>query len=306
MHKPRLALFGTPIYSLIVFEQLQKDGYPISVVITKPPLSLGRHKHLTPTPVSEWAQKNHIPLLTFTSDFHKPWLFADEARLTSQVLTYNPELIITADFTLKVPMSLLKSLKFQGLNVHPSLLPSYRGPAPIPWAVLNGEKNTGVSIVTLNNTFDSGRIIKQEEIPIQSSDTTPILMSKLFSLGAQLLSSSIASYQSSPSKSISPVYSDSYFGKLTRQHGKEPWQKIKSAISDGLESERIERKWRALHPWPGLWTEIKIGDTNKRMKILSCKLSHDGENKVLILEEIQLEGKTPISFKSIEKSILVC
>ncbi len=298
MTLPRLALFGTPEYSLLVFEKLRTFNYPIAVVATKPPRPIGRKQILTETPVALWAKNNKLNLILIGADPQKPWLFQNENLLTQQVLEFNPELLISADFTQKIPMQLVKQIKHGGLNVHPSLLPAYRGPAPIPWAIHNGEKQTGVSIVTLNNQLDAGLVIAQEKELILPSDTTDILLHRLFTKGADLLLKVLPEYIDNPTANRKlPTANPSYFTRLTRDHGFEPWEKIKLAIENGKDTDRIDRKWRAFHPWPGLWTKVVVNNQEKRMKILKLRL----ENHKLILDEIQLEGKNQLEGSAVKQ-----
>lgn len=295
----KLALFGTPVYSLIIFERLKEAGFPIAVVVTKPPRPIGRAMVVTPTPVAQWAKTMQIPLLTPDSDPEKPWKFKDETAVEAEILKFKPDLMITVDYTQFIPINLVKQIKFGGLNVHPSLLPAYRGPAPVPWAILNGETETGVSLVTLSEQFDTGQIVAQSKEPILTTDTTDTLLTRLFSKGAELLLDTLPKYLRSPTTcDIQPATKSSYFPRLTRDSGFEPWGKIKEAIETGIEAERIERKWRALHPWPGLWTLVKINSEDKRLKILKSNLLLTTYKLQLI--EIQLEGKQPLSGKDAE------
>ena len=317
---PRICFFGTPDYSLIVLESLFAAGFPIVCVITKPPRPIGRKQILTPTPVSVWAEKNKIPVLTPQSYPNKPWLFASEDETTKQVLKFQPELLVSADYTQKIPMSLVKQVKYGGINIRPSLLPAYRGPAPIPWAIANGEKETGVSLVTLTEKFDEGIIIAQEKEQILPTDTTDSLLTKLFTKGGELLIKTISKYIQNPTANyeLPTANSPSYFPRLTRDTGFEPWENIKEAITTGKEAIRIDRKWRAFHPWPGLWTKIKWAVslakpdlasqdseqfTEKRLKILKVHLDARRYtlNALLVLDEIQIEGKEPIRGQQISQ-----
>lgn len=291
MNKPRIAFFGTPDYSVLVLDKLHTSGFPICAVVTKPPRPIGREKQLIETPVTNWAREKQIPTLQPSADSQKPWYFADETQLTTDLLAFKPELLISADYTQKIPLPLIQQTKHGGLNIHPSLLPSYRGPAPIPWALVQGETVIGVSIVTLSDTFDAGQIIAQKKIPVLPTDTTPSLLRKLFILGADLLISTLPKYLENPqSTTVVSTMPSSYFSRLTRDHGFEPWDAIKDATT-GLDAERIERKFRAFHPWPGLWTKIKLTAVEKRLKLLKLHL----EDRKLVLDEVQLEGKKPFN-----------
>ncbi len=306
----KICFFGTPDYSLIVLEKLYQGHYPIVVIVTKPPRPNGRSQILTPTPVAVWAKKNNLPLLTPAANSDKPWLFLDEAEMIKEIRAFQPELLISADYTQMIPQALVNQVKYHGLNVHPSLLPAYRGPAPVPWAIANGENETGVSIVTLSEKFDEGQVIAQEKEKIQSTDTTDMLLKRLFKKGAELLiqvltppnllllrGGSEKSRQSNPP--LGKRGGGSYYPRMTRNTGFEPWENIKHAIESGTEAARIERKWRAFHPWPGLWTKVRVNSDKRkeiseiRLKLLKVHLSliTSHLSPTLILDEIQLEGK---------------
>lgn len=321
--KPTIAFFGTPIYSVIVLQKLIDAGYRVAVVVTKPHRPIGRKQIETITPVAQFAQKNHLPLYTPQTHAEIPNQYANSQEVTERILSYKPELIIAANYTRFIPMQLIKQTKFGGLNVHPSLLPSYKGPAPIPWAIMQGETKTGVTIVTLGQEFDEGHIVAQEEEPILPDDTTEILLEKLFKKGADLLIKTLPNYLTHPTpllqrEGIPPLYKrefvanrlggvkESYAPRISRDTGFENWETIKKARETGLEAQRIYNKWRALHPWPGLWTKVKLKgervkgkEIEKRLKILKVKLppSPLTLHPKLIIDEVQLEGKKPEDFK---------
>ena len=323
----RIAFFGTPNYSVIVLESLIAAGFPIVCVVTKPPRPIGRKQILTPTPVAVWAEKNKIPVLTPQSYPNKPWLFANEEEVTKQVLEFQPDLLVSADYTQKIPMNLVKQVKYGGINIHPSLLPSYRGPAPIPWAIVSGEKETGVSLVTLAEKFDAGKIIAQEKEQILPTDTTDSLLTKLFTKGGELLVKTVPKYIQNPNLSlITYRLSPSYFPRLTRDTGFIPWEIIAGALKGNAPQEKwlnawpiakyfdksylirnsqfvIHNSYRAFHPWPGIWTKIKVIShkqeviSEKRLKLLKIHLSLIASHlsPKLVLDELQLEGKEPVS-----------
>ncbi len=299
MEKPPIVFFGTPRYSLIILEKLANQGYPIVGVVTKPPTPVGRKQILTPTPVFLWAKKHKVKVLTPESKSKKPWIYDNESQVTKDVLNLNPELIIVADYSQKIPINLISQIKFGGLNVHPSLLPEYRGPAPVPWAIYNGERETGVTIVTLTQEFDNGKIIVQEKELILPDDTTHTLLTRLFTKGAELLVKILPRYvkdfpnYDSGTKNFK-LLSSSYIPRLTRNHGFEPWENIKSSLETGKDAGKIERKFRAFYPWPGLWTIINTPKGKKRLIIHSVTI----KNHLLQVLAYQLEGKKIININN--------
>ncbi len=293
--KPRIVFFGTSVYSLIVLEKLYEESYPIVGIVTKPDRPVGRKHTPIPTSVKLWADSHRVPAHTPQPRSDKPWQFTNERQVTQEVLKFNPELLLSADFTLKIPAELVNKVTYHGLNIHPSLLPSYRGPAPVPWSIIHGETKTGVTIVTISQHFDSGRIVAQQEEVILPTDTTHSLLTRLFTKGVKLLVEILpeflkkpASYQLPPTTyNLQP----SYYPRLTRNDGFEKWEKIIKAIKKGTDAARIERKFRAFHPWPGLWTSIIHKGKSLRLKLLDIKL----EGNELKISKWQFEGRKSVT-----------
>lgn len=249
----KIVFFGSSSDSVLVLEKLSG----VVAVVTRPPKPVGRKQIITPTPVETWAKNHAISVTTLEA-----------------VNPFKPDLLVSASYGEKIPAELIAGARFGGLNVHPSILPRWRGGDPVPWAILAGDHQTGVTISTLSDTFDAGNIIAQKKIPITSHDTTPLLRAKLFAIGADLVASIIPKLPltGTPQQSKDQPYAR----RLTREDGFEPWEKL----TDPHESDRINRKFRAFHPWPGLWS-LKDG---KRIKIL--EFTHTPVT-------VQLEGKKP-------------
>lgn len=268
----KIIFFGSAAESLLVLEKL--TGLPageagVVAVVTQPPKPVGRKQIVTPTPVEAWASDHNIPVFT-------------------SVPNITPDLVITASYGEKIPMEFIRSARFGGLNVHPSLLPRWRGGDPIPWAILSGDRSVGVSVVTLSEKFDQGRIIAQKIIPARDNDRSDSLRRRLFALGAELLLSSLPDYLSGKNKGrVQGVGNQPYARRLTRDDGFEPWENI----MDPKEATRINRKYRAFYPWPGLWTKFR----EKRLKILGF----DGAPTL-----VQLEGKKSVAFSQFQSAYL--
>lgn len=308
--------FGSTSDSILILEKLfsihsSLFALRVSAVVTQPPRPVGREKTMTPTPVELWAKQHEITLLTFESNPEKPWLYADEQLVIDALQPVGADLIISASYGIKIPTATISAAKFGGINIHPSILPHWRGADPVPWAILSGDHQTGVSIVTLTESFDEGKILAQEKIPITPSDTSDPLRTNLFTMGADLLITMLPNYLSGK-LNIPPAHPTqkklAYARKFTRDDGFETWETIAQAISDGKDAGRIERKFRALHPWPGIWTKIEINENNennkttseKRLKILQLHLS----NGKIIVDEVQLEGKKPVSWTQFHDAYL--
>jgi methionyl-tRNA formyltransferase len=209
-----------------------------------------------------------------------------------------PDVGVLASFGVIVPGEFLNFPKHGILNIHPSLLPKYRGPSPVQTAILNGEQQTGVTIIKMDEKIDHGPIVAQFSEEILPDDTAEKLYFRLFSAGAEVLKTILPAYLEGRIQFREQNHSQAtYTKKLTREDGFIPLEKLKAAVK-GVNAELVERQIRAYYPWPGTYTIIKIQNPkskiqNKRLKILKAHL----ENKRLILETVQLEGKKPVSLK---------
>jgi len=178
------------------------------------------------------------------------------------------------------------------LNLHPSLLPKYRGPSPVQTAILNGEQETGLTIIKMDEKIDHGPIVAQFKEEIKPDDTTNSLYQRLFTAGAQVLNTILPAYLEGKIESREQGHTQATkTKKLTRVDGKIDWQK--TAVFN-------ERFIRAMHPWPGAWTEMKIKGKEKRLKILQAHL----EGSKLIFDQVQLEGKKPVTWKQFQEGYL--
>lgn len=312
MDKISIIFFGSTSDSVTVARKLAEFSsnhreFDISAVVTQPPRPVGRKQVLTPTPVEVWAKENKIAVLSFPTNPNKPWLYENEQTVIDALQPFKADLIISACYGQKIPTQTIQSAKFGGLNIHPSLLPRWRGADPVPWAILTGDRQTGVTVLTLEEKFDAGKILGQKKIPLTDKDFSDPLRTKLFTLGADLLTELLPDYLSGKNKGKPQDYGDQpYARRLTRDDGFESWGVINEAINSGKEAERLNRKFRAFSPWPGLWTKINLQinkSTNgkweeKRLKILDLTPS---ANK-LIINSVQLEGKKPVAFAVFRKA----
>jgi methionyl-tRNA formyltransferase len=301
----RVVFFGSTTDSVIVLDAIHSYANPqcpllLVGVVTQSPKPVGRDKVLTPTPVATWAESHGISLLTFPPNTEKPWLFADEETVINALESCKADIMISASFGIKIPWTSISGSKHGGLNVHPSILPHWRGADPVPWAIISGDHQIGVTVVTLSETFDNGGIVAQEKIPIREDDTSDPLRTKLFGIGATLLLEALPKYLdgSIKPKSYTTVRPDGtklpYARKLTRDDGFVPFESLMRAFSDKAAATTIDKKFRALMPWPGIWTTVPIksanGEEPKRLKIIAEHLKGD----FLTLDTVQLEGKKPV------------
>ena len=310
-----IIFFGSTSDSVIVADALHKV-YPIACVVTQPPKPVGRKQEITPTPVELWAKKHTIPVLSFPGDEEKPWLYLHEEDVINALATWKPDLLVSACYGQKIPTDTIKHAPFGGLNIHPSLLPRWRGADPIPWTILTDDRQTGVTLVTVLENFDEGNIIAQKKIAITDQDLPDPLRTHLFTMGATLLLQELPDYLSGKNNGTPQNQAHmTYARKLNRADGFIPWELLMAGIEGtdipqkhtdiltnipGPLSNAIIHMIRALSPWPGVWTIIKSKDEGlkmkgeeKRVKIIAAH----SEKEILIIDTVQLEGKNPVPWK---------
>jgi len=302
MKPVKVLFFGSTTDSVIVLEKLSQ--YEIAAVVTQPSRPVGREKIITATPVEQWAKKRNIPVLTFPTHPEKPWLFADEQRVIDALQPIQADLLISASYGVKIPWKTIEHARYGWINIHPSILPRWRGADPVPWAILSGDRQTGVSVVTLSQDFDKGVILAQKKVPVLPTDTSDPLRTKLFAIGADILIEILKkkSYIHAHVRA-SVGEKQPYARKFKREDGFEDWDTIEKAMTEGADADRLERKFRALHPWPGLWTRLRQGfggQAEKRLKILKLHL----DKGMLVLDKVQLEGKQPVPWQQFAKAYL--
>jgi methionyl-tRNA formyltransferase len=307
MQQIRILFFGSTSDSVIVLDKLSAVSSQlatVTAVVTQPARPVGRKQILTPTPVEIWAKEHNITCLTFASNPEKPWLYADEAQVIDALEPCKADLIISASYGQKIPSHILSLAKFGGLNIHPSILPRWRGGDPVPWAIMTGDHQVGVTIVSLSDKFDEGLIYGQEKIPVSPEDTSTPLRTKLFGIGADMLVALLPEYLAGKAKGKPQLKGgEPRATRLSRDIGFEAMELLQKAFTDQTEAERIERKYRALSPWPGVWTRLPsilsgMGGQAARLKILKCHLN----NNLLVLDEVQLEGKNPVTWEQLTRA----
>jgi len=251
----RVVFFGTPEFAVPILKELIEHDFKPTAVVTAPDKPVGRKQEIVPPPVKVFAQENNIPIVQPQT----------KEELIFQVVNLKPDLIILAAYGKILPKEILQLPKYGAINIHPSLLPKYRGASPVQFAILNGDKETGVTIMLMNEKIDEGPILAQEKINIAPEETYESLEKKLSLFGAKLLIKTLNRWivlKEMPDlaqKAIKPQEQNnseaSYTKVLTKKDGKIKWQKT------ALE---IERQIRAFYPWPGSFTTfIEKSDSPK-------------------------------------------
>jgi len=279
MNSSNIIFFGTPDFVISIPETLLKAGFDLVALVTTPDKPIGRKGILTPSPVKVWTQKKGITVIDSPSI----------EDITSEVRKLKSTVGILASYGKIIPQSLIDLFPKGILVIHPSLLPKYRGASPVQAAISSGDKKIGVSIIKMDAKMDHGPIVFQFSEELPSGATPDKLYPQLFQKSAEELVKILPDYLEDKIKFKEQDHSQATFCKiLTRQDGKIDWQKS---------NEEIERFIRAMTPWPGAWTEVKIDDQKKRLKILKAHL----EENELIIDQVQLEGKSPVSWEQFKK-----
>ncbi len=260
----RLIYMGTPEFALAPLKRLLESKEELVAVITQPDRPKGRGQKLTPSPVKKLALEHNLPVLQPES--------ARQPEFIEKVQELNPDLAVVCAYGQILPGELLEAPRLGSINIHASLLPKYRGAAPIPWAILNGEKETGITIMKMVEKLDAGPILLQRAIPIEPTDTTGTLEQKLSHLGAELLMQVI---QKIKSGEIEPVPQDdsqaSYAPLIKKEQAKINWSEP---------AEIIWQKIRAFNPRPGAF----VGEGNNLVKIWKAEPSEQRGEPGVVLE----------------------
>jgi methionyl-tRNA formyltransferase len=293
--KLRVIFMGTSSFADTILSALVAEKYNLISVYTQADKKVGRNQELQKTAVKITAEKNAIPVFS-------PARFGEEEII--ELKNQKPDLLIVAAYGKILPKAVLDLPGFGAINIHASLLPHYRGPSPIQNAILDGEKETGVTIMLMDAGIDTGMILSQKKTKINPDETSTELSEKLAKLSIPLLLETISSWVE---RKITPQEQNNSFASLCqlieRSDGKIIW------LND---AKSIYNQYRAFYVWPGIFTFWQRGDSNIRIKInrlslgnitsqdkhslgevfrLGEKIAVQAGAGVVFLEEVQLEGK---------------
>ncbi len=324
----RVLFFGSSDYCLPILETLNKN-FSLVGIITREDKPVGRKKHIIPSAPKLFGNEANIPVFT-------PKNKSDLLNINIALRQLHPDIAVVADYGILIPAETFCIPKHQTINIHFSKLPEFRGAAPVQYTLLRGDTSAWITIQKLAEELDTGDILWQREEDIDPEDTTGSLYRKLFNSASKELSDVIKQYAE---HTIIPQSQDnvlaSYTRRLTRQDGFIPWNILNQIIEGKQVSEEQRGTWplytsilsnfqpltsdvqhliynvfRAFSPWPGLWTllrppgfdgqaEIAIG--KKRLKILKLRLEPTTR---LVIDEVQMEGKQPVSWKQFQEANL--
>jgi methionyl-tRNA formyltransferase len=293
----RIVFFGTPSFAIPTLQGLLEGPDKVVGVVTQPDREKGRGRKVVISPVKELALQHGLNPL-------QPEKAKEEASQNA-LRDLQPDLMVVVAYGQILPKSVLDIPKHGAVNVHASLLPKYRGAAPIAWAILNGEKVTGVTTMVMDEGMDTGDILLQAEVPIGSDDTCQTLHDRLAFLGSRLL---VETLERMKQGNIRPIPQDhskaTYAPPLKKEDGHIDWKR---------DAEEIDHQVRALNPWPGAFTRwdgrlLRIykgvvrgrpitGKTGSVVWVGADFIEVEAGRNAYIIKEVQLEGRRRMSIR---------
>ena len=288
----KIIFMGTPAFSVPILNGLVEEGYDVIRVVTQPDRPVGRKKVLTPPPVKEAALAHGIKVL-------QPEKISGSEEM-AELMELEADLIVTAAFGQFLPEKLLQAPKLGAINVHASLLPKYRGGAPVHYSIINGDDKTGVTIMRMIKKMDAGDMLSQESLPITKTDDVGSMFDKLSLLGKDMLLKMLPDFLAGKVKEVPQNEAEvTYSPNITREEEQISWTKT---------SHLIDCQVRGMRPWPvaftmyqetrdKLWDVTPVEETttkapgtviqiNKKSFLVAC-----GEGTVLQINELQPAGK---------------
>lgn len=236
----KIVFFGTSEFAEVILKELLRSGHEIPLVVTQPDRKKGRSLKLMPSPVKALALSENMRV------YQPESASSDESR--DFLKTIDADLYVVVAFGQILKQQILSVPKLYSVNIHSSLLPKYRGAAPVNWAIMNGETETGVTIIKMNDKMDAGDIISSRTIPIEPEDTSITINEKLSDMGAKLLIETLEDIERRKEKLLKQEDRlVTLAPRLTKEDGLLDWTKGPIAIRD---------KVRGLMPWPGAYTYI--------------------------------------------------
>ncbi len=294
MPKPTIVYMGTPDFAVPTLKALLEAGYPIPAVFTQPDRPVGRGQKLAMPPVKALALEHGIPVM-------QPERLRGNAEMIAQLRDLAPDLIVVVAFGQILPREVLDIPRHGAINVHASLLPRYRGAAPIQWALLNGDSETGVDTMLMEEGLDTGPILLETRVPIPEDETSESLTRRLSEAGARLLLETIPRWVEGDITPRPQADGSVYAPMIKKEMGILDWQK---------DARSLHNQIRALQPWPGTSTlldgqMLKIGNAHVTSESAQgaepgtvLALTPEGWHVatgegVLLVTSVQVPGKKP-------------
>ncbi len=297
----KLVFCGTPEFAVPTLAALHTAGHEIPLVLTQPDRPAGRGMQLIASPVKQWA-------LAHGAAVEQPAKIRSNELLQARLASIQPDAIVVVAYGRIIPPWMLALPRLGNINLHGSLLPKYRGAAPIQWAIANGETVTGVTTMLLEEGLDTGPTLEQAEVPIDASATAADLFSQLAALGAPLMLSTLAGLADSTLEPRPQDHAEATHAPiLTREDGR---------IDFTRTAQETCNRWRGFQPWPGAWTVLEgkkftiirmacfeTSDVTNTKQLAPGRLFlHNsqlhaacGANTAILLLEVQMEGRRSIT-----------
>jgi len=296
---PKIVFFGTSEFAVPALKNLLNFGYKIEAVVTQPEKPAGRLRVTVPSPIKKAALENNILAL-------EPHNLKNDEEFFKHFKHLNPDLCIVASYGKIIPSRYLEIPTYGFINIHPSLLPKYRGPSPIQMTIMNGDEEAGVTIILIDEQVDHGKIVSSIKYKVLRDKNYKETEEELAKLGAELLIETLPKYIGGDIKPQEQDHARATFTKmLTRENGRIDWNEP---------AEKIYNQIRALNPEPGTWTiwngktlniktaQIVDNDCDDKTPGLVEKLNNNiavaTKKCYLILKQIQLEGGKEMDAKS--------
>lgn len=288
----RVIYMGTPDFAVYALKSIVEAGHEVVAVITQPDKPKGRSKALIPTPVKKQAMEYDIPV-------YQPEKVREEA-VVDMIKEYAPEVIVVAAYGQILPESILNIPPYGCINIHASLLPKYRGAAPIEWSIIDGEEKTGVTTMYMEKGLDTGDMIEKVEIPIEANDTGSTLHDKLAVAGGKLILTTLEALKDGTA--VREKQDDTlscYASMLAKDMGD---------IDFNKDAVAIERLIRGLNPWPCAYTTLdgkglkifkadvveKQGVPGEIIEVTKKTFTVACGKDALVIKNLQPEGKKPM------------
>jgi methionyl-tRNA formyltransferase len=303
----KLVFCGTPDFAVPTLDALIEAGHEISLVLTQPDRPVGRKQELQAPPVKQAALKYGLEVLQPTKVKINP-------ELQGRLETLCPDCIVVVAYGRIIPKWMLDLPRFGNINLHGSLLPKYRGAAPVQWAITNGETETGVSTMWLDEGLDTGDVLLEQRVAIDPDATAPQLFPQLAAVGAKLMLETLDLLEKNGVSRKPQDHSKATLAPiLTRENGRVDFT--------SLTAKEIYDRWRGFNPWPGAYASFRdrrfIIHEMRQIKAsagLPCGaldwstgelLVGAAEETTLVLKEVQLEGKQKLTGMDFIKSFQV-
>ncbi len=236
----KIVYMGTPDFAVSALESIINDGHEVSLVITQPDKPKGRSKALVPTPVKAKAMEYNIPV-------HQPEKVRSDETV-KMLEDINPDVIVVAAYGQILPESILNIPRYGCINIHASLLPKYRGAAPVEWSIIDGEEKTGVTTMYMEKGLDTGDMIDKVEVIIEKNDNGQTLHDKLSAAGADLILETLNKLSEGTAVRTPQKHEDSCYAVMLK--------KDMGNIDFSKSADEIERLMRGLNPWPCAYSTI--------------------------------------------------